>query len=118
MGKLNLRSFIKKNEAAELLTSIIKQLQANVWIEDNSASNILGTSHSKSEFSHAINSDEEIIGCVKGDGNALLIANLLTHLIKKETEKKRLGSEVLNLYQEINLIFNFSEKLAQTIDVT
>ena len=36
-------------------------------------------------------------------------------LVQKETERKKLGSEVLTLYQEVNLIFNFSEKLAQAI---
>ena len=35
--------------------------------------------------------------------------------MQKEAERKKLGSEVLTLYQEVNLIFNFSEKLAQTI---
>src|SRR5258706_2230937 len=35
---------------------------------------------------------------------------------KKNQRKKKLGSEVLNLYREENLIFNFSEKLAQTIE--
>jgi class 3 adenylate cyclase len=37
-------------------------------------------------------------------------------LAQKEWEKKKLGNEVLNMYQELNLIFNFSEKLAQAID--
>ena len=53
---------------------------------------------------------------MKGESDAKLVADLLTQLLQKESEKKRLGNEVLNLYQEINLIFNFSEKLATTID--
>ena len=57
-----------------------------------------------------------VLGWVYGDANSKPVADLLSHLSEKEAEKKRLGSEVLNLYQEINLIFNFSEKLAQTID--
>ena len=44
------------------------------------------------------------------------LPSFLTHLLQKEAERKNLGNEVLNLYQEINLIFNFSEKLAQTIE--
>ena len=35
---------------------------------------------------------------------------------KKEFERKKLGNEVLMLYQEVNMIFNFSDKLAQTIN--
>ena len=33
-------------------------------------------------------------------------------------EKKKLGSEVLALYQEVNMVFNFSDKLAQAIEPT
>jgi len=36
--------------------------------------------------------------------------------VQKEAEKKKLGTEVLNLYQELNVIYNFSEQLTQTID--
>ena len=60
--------------------------------------------------------DNEIIGWVKGDENSLMIANLLAYLVQKEAEKKKLGTEVLNLYQELNVIYNFSEQLTQTID--
>ena len=35
---------------------------------------------------------------------------------KAEADKKKLGAEVLTLNKEINLIINFSEKLARTID--
>ena len=51
----------------------------------------------------------------KGDDNAIIIAAVLNFHTKRSREKKT-GSEVLNLYQEVNLIFNFSEKLAQTIE--
>jgi transcriptional regulator with GAF, ATPase, and Fis domain len=66
--------------------------------------------------SFPINLDNEIIGWVKGDENSLMIANLLGYLAQKEAEKKKLGTEVLNLYQELNVIYNFSEQLTQTID--
>ncbi len=46
----------------------------------------------------------------------LPLLQLLHLLLQKESERKKLGSEVLNLYQEVNMIFNFSEKLAQTIE--
>jgi class 3 adenylate cyclase len=116
MGKFNTKTFLKKSEAAALITSLIDQLQTNSWIEDNSGNILLGNQHEVSLFSHEIKLDDEIIAVVKGDEKATIIAELLDHLLKKEGEKKKLGSEVLNLYQEINLIFNFSEKLAQTID--
>ena len=42
---------------------------------------------------------------------------MLGHLAEREVERKALGSEVLNLYREINLIYSFSEKLAALLDV-
>jgi hypothetical protein len=53
---------------------------------------------------------------VKGGPQARLIAHLLSLQLQKEAEKKKLGAEVLSLYQELNVIYNFSEKLSQTIE--
>ena len=60
--------------------------------------------------------DGEIAGYVKGTETAAIFAPLLSLMLQKETEKKKLGTEVLNLYQELNVIYNFSEKLTETID--
>jgi class 3 adenylate cyclase len=68
------------------------------------------------KFSFPVNLEDEIIGWVKGDEKGSMIAGLLAHLSQKEAEKKKLGSEVLNLYQELNVIYNFSEKLTETIE--
>ena len=46
-----------------------------------------------------------------------VIADLLSALAQKDLEKKRIGNEVLGLYREINMIYDFSEMLAEKIDV-
>ena len=99
-----------------MLDSLIRQLKAEVWIEDDSGNAILGKPSDSKKFHFDIWAGDEVVGVVNGDKGAEAIAEVLNHLVKKEAEHKKLGSEVLNLYQEINLIFNFSEKLAQTID--
>ncbi len=116
MVKINLKSFIKKAETQLLITSVATQLKASVTVEDETGKTIYGTVDSVGTNSFPLTINDEIIGVVKGDDKASIIAHLLTHLLTKEAEKKKLGAEVLNLYQEINLIFNFSEKLAQTIN--
>ena len=45
------------------------------------------------------------------------VAALLDASAAREAERKALGSEVLHLYREINLIYSFSEKLAALLDV-
>ncbi|MGE5107048.1 MAG: adenylate/guanylate cyclase domain-containing protein [Sphingobacteriales bacterium] len=117
MSIVSLKSIIgKKNETAASLLSLIVKLQANVWIEDAAGNVLLGQATDLPEHSIPINTEEQVIGFVKGNSVAETIASILSLLLQKETERKKLGAEVLNLYREINLIFNFSEKLAQTID--
>jgi class 3 adenylate cyclase len=116
MAQINLKNILSgKSEAFALVTLLLKELNAAVCIEDNAQKILVGEPDTKSDHAEALKCDEEIIGWVKGDEKVKPIASLINLLIRKETEKKKLGSEVLMLYQEVNLIFNFSEKLAQTI---
>ena len=48
--------------------------------------------------------------------NGKIIADLIMSLVKKEFEKKRIGLEVLGLYREINMIYNFSAMISEKID--
>src|SRR5262245_48841135 len=115
MIKLSLKTVLnKKNETASAISSLIQQLDAEVWIEDESGKILLGIPAATHKVERSIYVDGELIGVVKGDDKASAIADILNNYVQKEAEKKKLGSEVLNLYQEINLIYNFSERLAQT----
>ena len=120
MAKLSLKNIIgKKNDASLLILSLLEQMKTSVCIEDADGKLLLGNAEVTTNYQHPINLEDELLGWVKGnDGKAIIIANLLSHLSQKEAEKKKLGIEVLNLYQEVNLIFDFSDKLAQTIGAT
>lgn len=116
MARLTLKSIIAKDGVDALLTSLIRQSGIRVCIEDCNGIVLFGTPNDKNIVEFPVHAEGEQIGMVKGDENADIVARLLNHLLKKESEKKKLGSEILNLYKEINLIFNFSDKLARTID--
>jgi class 3 adenylate cyclase len=117
MARLTLKNIIsKKNENISPVLSLIQQITEDVWIEDDAGKLLTGTEQQEKKFEYPVKLDDEIIGWVKGNEKAQLVADLLTFLSQKEAEKKKLGSEVLNLYKEVNLIFNFSDKLAQTIE--
>src|SRR5436190_4291405 len=117
MSKLSLKNIIgKKNEASSLLLSLMQQTLSPVRREDTDGKLLLGNSGLSNDYSYPIKVDDELLGYVKGDEKGMIIAAILSHLSQKEAEKKKLGNEVLNLYQEINVIFNFSEKLAETIE--
>ncbi|HEY1872160.1 MAG TPA: adenylate/guanylate cyclase domain-containing protein [Chitinophagaceae bacterium] len=117
MTKLTLKSILsKRNEITSVVVSLIQQLNASAWIEDETGKTVLGEAREKCQLTLPIVLDGEMIGVVKGDEKANIIAAILNNSAQREIEKKKLGTEVLNLYQEINLIYNFSERLAQTID--
>ncbi|HWI93165.1 MAG TPA: adenylate/guanylate cyclase domain-containing protein [Flavisolibacter sp.] len=117
MAKISLKQIVgKNNDINSYLIALTKELGIEIWIEDVNGKVLMGASAGPSFFSFPVVCDQETIGWVKGNEKGILIANFLSHLAKKEAEKKSLGSEVLNLYQEINVIFNFSEKLSQTIE--
>ena len=117
MIKLSLKSILgKKNDTSPILVSLMERLNAGIWIEDETGNILLGKRSETYKVEQVIKVDNEVIGFVKGYEEANVIAAVLNYSIRKEAEKRKLGSEVLNLYQEINLIYNFSERLAQTID--
>ena len=117
MAQPTLKSLLgKKSETTAWLVSWKEMTNADISVEDNQNSLLFGTSSANNHETFPVTLDEEISGWVKGDANAATIARLLTLMLKKESEKKKLGTEVLNLYQELNVIYNFSEKLTETID--
>jgi adenylate cyclase len=117
MARITLKNIVgKKTETLSAIPSLLDSLKAQVWIEDEKGNTLAGNRTGSNVFEYPVLYEEELLGWVKGDEQAKTIGNLLDHLVRKEGEKKKLGTEVLNLYQEINLIFNFSEKLAKTID--
>ncbi|MEO5649472.1 MAG: adenylate/guanylate cyclase domain-containing protein [Ginsengibacter sp.] len=116
MAKISLKNILgKNNDNLSIVNSLSTQLDASVSIEDNSGKILFSNGGQSTQFQYPLVYENETLGWVKGNEKGAFIAQLLMHLLKKESERKNLGSEVLNLYQEINLIFNFSEKLAQTI---
>src|SRR4030095_16978928 len=116
MSRINLRNLLSpRSDAYASLSMLVKELNASIFVEDGVQKLIFGNSGVAVKKEEPLMLDEETIGWVKGDETASTIASFINLFIQKEAEKKRLGNEVLMLYQEVNLIFNFSDKLAQTI---
>jgi ligand-binding sensor domain-containing protein len=104
-------SSVRKSETTSVLVSLIQQLDAGVWIEDENGKVLLGDPGHSYNFERTIIVDNDLVGVVKGMTRQIF-ADILDNTVQKEAEKKKLGSEVLNLYQEINLIYNFSERFS------
>ena len=116
MAKVSLRNIIgKKNDAEAVVQAMIGQMNITAWVEDPAGKVLLGEPQLLAVAEFPVMLDDDQIGIVKGDEKSALIAQLLCHLAQKESEKKKLGSEVLHLYQEVNLMFDFSDILAKTL---
>jgi adenylate cyclase len=116
MAGISLKHIVgKRHESTALLASLIQQHGTDLYIEDEAGTVLFGTPHPAPTHQFPVVLEDTTLGWVKGSERGAFIATLLTVLAQKEWEKKKLGNEVLNMYQELNLIFNFSEKLAQTM---
>jgi class 3 adenylate cyclase len=117
MSQPTLKSLLgKRSETTAWLLSWTELNKCELVVEDNQNNVLFGTSPAKETHTFPVTLDDEISGHVKGSENTAIIARLLTIMLQKEAEKKKMGTEVLNLYQELNVIYNFSEKLTETID--
>lgn len=117
MPRVTLKNILsKKNNTEALVHSLINEMKAHISITDEKHNHLFGNTEILTQHEHPVKLQEEILGWVKGDEKSIHVALLLTLLLQKEFERKNLGNEVLTLYQEVNMVFNFSDKLAQAID--
>ena len=117
MAQPTLKSLLgKKSETTAWLLSWSTMNKSDIVVEDSQHTILFGTAITNELPIFPVTLESEIVGYVKATENADIIARLLSLMLQKESEKKKLGTEVLNLYQELNVIYNFSEKLTETID--
>ena len=109
MAKISLKNIIgKKNGNTTLLDAFIEITKADIRIEDENGNFLAGNVNAVNKHEQPVQTEEDLLGWVKGDEKTSLVASLLTLLAQKDLEKKKLGSEVLMLYQEVNMVFGFN----------
>ena len=95
MAQPTLKSLLgKKSEITAWLQSWKEMINTSITVEDNQSNILFGTQSTINQQTFPVIYDEDILGCVKGDNNAATIAQLLSLMLKKESEKKKLGTEV------------------------
>ncbi|HWF83384.1 MAG TPA: GAF domain-containing SpoIIE family protein phosphatase [Vicinamibacterales bacterium] len=118
MSRVTLRHVIgPRQDAGQLVADLAAAMTLSVSVEDADGRLLHGEPVSVETPRHAVTIDGADAGWVSGEPRARVLAALLTHLLSKEAERKALGSEVLHLYREVNLIYSFSEKLAALLDL-
>ena len=119
MTRSNLERILsKKGEGSSIIRGFAATAGNPVVVRDVEGRLLLGAPGTDSDElpeSYAVRYEGETVGWVSGGDHAALIANLLTHLVAREAEQEALLEEVLDLYRQINLLFNLSEKLATSL---
>ena len=116
MARISLKQIVgAQNGLRPVVAALERALGGAVAVEDTAGASLLGTANGGERF--AVVHDGKELGWVSGPQGAEAVADLLRFLADKESERKALGSEVLQLYREVNLIYSFSEKLAALLDL-
>ncbi len=116
MARISLKQIVgEQNGLRPVVAALERALGSPVAVEDLAGGPLLGTANGGERF--AVKHDGKDLGWVSGPQGAEAMADLLRFLADKESERKALGSEVLHLYREVNLIYSFSEKLAALLDL-
>jgi len=111
-----LKHVLKDAKTNRLLTKLCEELKLNCSIADTQETVLWGP-HINFPLQYPL-SDNDIAYAIlytdqeKGE----LAADLINSLVSKDIEKKKIGNEVLGLYREINMIYDFSEKLSEKIE--
>lgn len=115
-GKV-LRSMLRTGrESIALLQGLEEALQLRILIEDAAGTPLYGIP-SDYPFHFPLGEDGPGFGSLHAShANGKQLADLIRTLVKLEMEKKAIGTEVLGLYREINMIYNFSEMISEKID--
>ena len=116
MTRISLKQIVGAQSGLRpVVAALERAFGSELAVEDAAGASLLGTADGGERF--AVVHDGKDLGWVSGPQGAAAFADLLRFLADKESERKALGSEVLSLYREVNLIYSFSEKLAALLDL-
>lgn len=116
MARISLKQIIGVQTGAHpVLTALAEAMGIDVSVEDAAGRPVYGTPGGGARF--PVIHEGRALGSVIGSDRAAAFAGLLQFLAQNESERKALGTEVLHLYREVNLIYGFSEKLAALLDL-
>ena len=114
------RILSRRGDAAPFIDDLSHVADAPVAVWDADGNLLLGPAIADPEEMperHPVLCDGDVIGWTSGGESARPVASLLTELVAREAEKDELLDEILDLYRQINLLFNLSEKLAASLEL-
>ncbi len=113
-SRIILKKILSNKESIRILNDTANGLDTAVLIFDINGNMLadIGESGSGSEaVSFPVNIKGEQAGYVEGSEKAAVIVSILTYMLAAEYDKRDLIDEVSSRYKEINLFYDFTEKI-------
>ncbi|MCF6223418.1 MAG: GAF domain-containing protein [Flavobacteriaceae bacterium] len=112
-----LRNVLKKDpKVALLLDDLSNQMDLDINITGIDSKLLYGN---KDHLPHSfeLKQNEIVYGSLNANNKkGKILADNIMILVSKELDKRKIGNEVLGLYREINMIYDFSEKISEIIE--
>ncbi|MEL6232004.1 MAG: GAF domain-containing protein [Cyanobacteria bacterium J06627_3] len=116
MVDVDLKKLVLRKEHS-LIQDVVNATAPTACIETAMGHLIWGTQSDSYPHRYAITLNEDVLGWVRGNEKAEVIANLISQLAYREFEKRNLAQELLSKYKEISLLFNLSEKIIDSPNI-
>ena len=112
MAKVKISRILSRGDVISCIYNVINSLRLSLRIEDAGNNVLIGSNDISAFSSFPITCGDEIIGWVKGDEGASIVAAFLNILANAEFEKKVIALEALSKYKELSMLYNFTERIA------
>ena len=116
MTSTSLKKLVFRRELS-LIKALVNAINPSISIENGTGEFLVGSAEEAADKQYPVELEGEVIGWVRGDEKAAVVASLLSRLASREWEKRTLTQELLSKYKEISLLFKISEKIIDSLDV-
>jgi len=116
MDEINLKKILNRKEVALIIHEFIDE--TSIAITDTLGNLVLGSIPGPEAEKFPIETvEKEVVGWITGDREAITFLPTLAYIVNQEIQKKNLAKEILVKYQEINLFYRLSERIASVLEL-
>jgi transcriptional regulator with GAF, ATPase, and Fis domain len=112
MVAIKLKKILAKPEIVAAINYYFQNLELEGNICDFEENILLGSSRKDLDKRYPISYDDQVLGWVNGSKKVEALAQLINYIIRQEWQQKKLAQEVLDKYEELNLLYDISAKIA------
>jgi len=114
---MKLKKLINREEYFDAINEMVDLLNASIVIEDEEGIIYQKGSVGENSEKYEITANGVGLGWITGDKGALNIGKYISLLANNEADKKKLADETLQVYKEVNVLYNISEKIVATMGI-